>query len=148
MIDPSLPCVELELDDQVMLADAMREDRHRCQRYTWYVLQGSAMKSGRVESLWKKIKQQLEKERHRIYDEIRNYPAPIPACDAQFNHLLEERRRISQELLELEQLSSQNLTPEQHVKSIATFITSSTFINDETDPEIASCLEGSPFRAE
>jgi hypothetical protein len=106
------------------------------------------MESHRIESLWKRIKQQLEKERHRIYDEIRNYPAPIPACDAQFNHLLQERRRISQELLELEQLSSEDLTPEQHIKSIATFITSSIFINDETDPEIASCLEELPFRAE
>ena len=26
--------------------------------------------------------------------EIRAYPTPIPRCDAQFNHLLEERERL------------------------------------------------------
>ncbi len=31
-----------------------------------------------------------------INQEIGAYPAPIPACDAQFNGLLEERRRLSQ----------------------------------------------------
>jgi hypothetical protein len=30
----------------------------------------------------------------RIDAEIRAYPTPIPRCDAQFNHLLEERDRI------------------------------------------------------
>ena len=26
--------------------------------------------------------------------EIRAYPTPIPRCDAQFNHLMEERERL------------------------------------------------------
>jgi len=30
----------------------------------------------------------------RLEAEIRAYPTPIPRCDAQFNHLLEERERI------------------------------------------------------
>ena len=30
----------------------------------------------------------------RLDAEIRSYPTPIPRCDAQFNHLLEERDRI------------------------------------------------------
>ena len=47
-------------------------------------------------------KADLESERHRINDEITNYPTPIPACDAQFNFLLEERARIARELQELE----------------------------------------------
>jgi hypothetical protein len=47
-------------------------------------------------------KADLESERHRINDEIKNYPTPIPACDAQFNFLLEERARIARELRELE----------------------------------------------
>jgi hypothetical protein len=40
----------------------------------------------------------LERELARVAAEIRSYPAPIPACDAQYNHLLEERARISREL--------------------------------------------------
>ncbi len=34
--------------------------------------------------------------------EIRSYPAPIPPCDAQFNHLLEQRRALSRELARLD----------------------------------------------
>lgn len=96
------------------------------------------MDSDRIKFLWSRIKRHLEEERHRIYREIRNYPPPIPACDAQFNHLLEQRKRISQELTELEQLSNQDLTPEQHMKSIDKFITSSTCIDTQNDPEIRS----------
>ena len=99
------------------------------------------MQSDRVKFLWNKIRQHLETERHRIHDEIRHYPPPIPACDAQFNHLLEERRRISQELAELEELSRQDLAPEQHMKSIDAFIASSHCINDEADRDIRSYLE-------
>ena len=33
--------------------------------------------------------------------EIRAYPTPIPRCDAQFNHLLEERDRIRRLLEEI-----------------------------------------------
>jgi hypothetical protein len=99
------------------------------------------MESDRIKSLWNRVRQHLETERRRIYDEIRNYPPPIPACDAQFNHLLDERRRISQELAELERLSSQDLTPEQQMKSIGSFISSSSCINDEVDHEIRSYLK-------
>ena len=34
--------------------------------------------------------------------EIRAYPTPIPRCDAQFNHLMEERARIREALEALE----------------------------------------------
>ena len=34
-------------------------------------------------SLWKSIKDHLENEKQRIYEEIKRYPTPIPACDAQ-----------------------------------------------------------------
>src|SRR5438067_148059 len=51
-----------------------------------------------VAALWSRIRDHLEYERRRIAQEIRAYPTPIAACDAQFNHLLEERATISQEL--------------------------------------------------
>jgi hypothetical protein len=43
----------------------------------------------------------LEVERDRVREAIASYPPPIPACDEQFNHLLEERDRISRELSRL-----------------------------------------------
>ncbi len=51
-----------------------------------------------VDAVWTMVHQHLEKEMCRVRDEIRNYPAPIPACDAQFNYLLEEREALSSEL--------------------------------------------------
>jgi glutamate/tyrosine decarboxylase-like PLP-dependent enzyme len=42
----------------------------------------------------------LERKR-RLDDEIHAYPTPIPRCDAQFNHLMEERSRVVQALHEL-----------------------------------------------
>ena len=45
------------------------------------------------------IRNQLEQQRVRIQEEIANYPPPITACDAQFNHLLEQRSRIARELV-------------------------------------------------
>ncbi|MEO1779500.1 MAG: hypothetical protein AAFU63_11990 [Pseudomonadota bacterium] len=40
---------------------------------------------------------------HRLLSaEIRAYPTPISGCDAQFNHLLAERQRISGALAQLE----------------------------------------------
>lgn len=44
----------------------------------------------------------LEARRKQLDDEIRGYPTPIPRCDAQFNHLFEERARIMRELAELQ----------------------------------------------
>jgi len=36
---------------------------------------------------------------YRLIDtEIRDYPTPISGCDAQFNHLIGERRKISDAL--------------------------------------------------
>lgn len=40
----------------------------------------------------------LRAEKARLSEQIGSYPGPIPACDAQFNHLLEKRSRLSFEL--------------------------------------------------
>jgi hypothetical protein len=45
---------------------------------------------------------QLRKRKELIDAEIRNYPTPIPRCDAQFDHLLEERARLIRELHRLD----------------------------------------------
>lgn len=47
-------------------------------------------------------RQQLEAERLGLQREITSYPTPIPACDAYFNHLLEQRARVCDALSRLE----------------------------------------------
>jgi hypothetical protein len=48
--------------------------------------------------VWQRIRLQLESERDRVCREIRDYPTPIPRCDAQFNHLLELRDLLARAL--------------------------------------------------
>jgi hypothetical protein len=45
---------------------------------------------------------QLSGARQAVLAEIRDYPAPIAGCDAQFNHLLDLRRRFERALAELD----------------------------------------------
>jgi hypothetical protein len=52
------------------------------------------------------IRTLLEEKKQRTYEEIRNYPRPIPACDQHFNYLLEEQDRICLELSRLEDPST------------------------------------------
>lgn len=50
------------------------------------------------------LSEELQRERERIYGEIHNYPPPIPACDAQFNHLIQQRSAVTQELRTVQNL--------------------------------------------
>jgi len=54
-----------------------------------------------AESGGKRSRAQLQAELDRVQAEIRKYPLPIPACDAYFNHLLEERGRLTDALVRL-----------------------------------------------
>lgn len=51
---------------------------------------------------WQDLRLRLRALKDSIAEEIRHYPPPIPACDAQFNHLVEQRRALSQELARLD----------------------------------------------
>ena len=44
----------------------------------------------------------LHEALHLLQDEISTYPTPISGCDAQFNHLLAERTRITDALERLD----------------------------------------------
>jgi hypothetical protein len=57
------------------------------------------------ERAWQMVKDQLEVERHRIFEEIRSYPPPITACDQQFNYLLSQRESIAHEIRQLAEIS-------------------------------------------
>lgn len=52
---------------------------------------------------WRAERERLEAKRAALSEEIAAYPAPITGCDAQFNHLLDERRGINLELKRLDE---------------------------------------------
>lgn len=74
---------------------------------------------------WHGVKVVLEARRTALNEEIAGYPAPITACDAQFNHLLEARRQIRTELSRLE---AARAVPGTDV-SLSEFLRSSTFLH-------------------
>lgn len=55
-----------------------------------------------IERLSHELRHWLTGVRASLADEIRGYPTPIPRCDAQFNHLVEQRGRLSGLLTDLE----------------------------------------------
>jgi hypothetical protein len=76
--------------------------------------------------LWDRLRQHLEAKRRPIQDEIRRYPPPIPACDAHFNHLLEQRSLLSRELMRLE-VACREGDPEA---AVANFLRSSPCVDE------------------
>ena len=94
-----------------------------------------------VEPMWRELEFHLEKEKRRIFDEILHYPPPIPACDVQFNYLLEERARITQELRRMSELSKKGAGYRDCIRLIREFIGSSKFINDVLEAKLLSNLE-------
>ena len=80
---------------------------------------------------WQRMREHLESLRSRINDQIAAYPAPIPACDAQFNHLLEERGRIAEELGRLEACLKEAPAGQGGHEAAAAFMRSCAYIDEE-----------------
>ena len=57
-----------------------------------------------AEAAWRRIHALLQSKWNRVQEQIRRYPMPIPACDADFNFLLAERERLSEELSRLDRV--------------------------------------------
>lgn len=95
----------------------------------------------RLEPLWAQIGSRLERRRARIYEEIRAYPSPIPACDAQYNHLLEERSRIAFELREMAEVASACLESDNPMELVEAFLRRSRFIDEASADAILSGVE-------
>lgn len=99
------------------------------------------MNTAPVDSAWAMIHQHLQEESRRVHREIRNYPTPIPACDAQFNYLLEEREALSSELIKVRELINQHADSEDARISIDAFLDFSNYLGDSAKKEIRSLVE-------
>jgi len=77
---------------------------------------------------------------HRVQNEIRSYPAPIPACDAQFNYLLEEREALSSVLARVRGFMNENTDSENARNSIDAFLNFSTYLGESERTEIRSLI--------
>jgi hypothetical protein len=94
-----------------------------------------------LESLWNEVRGELHRAKRRIDEEIRSYPTPIPRCDAQFNHLQEQRARLARELDRIGAPSGKDMGCGDYVGLIEAYIASATYTDDRAEREFRSRLE-------
>lgn len=80
------------------------------------------------ERKWRALRRRIEDLSLTTKAEIQAYPAPIPACDAQFNYLLERRRMLAGELARLDGAESRTTV------SVDDFIHSSPLSDELAQP--------------
>ncbi len=83
-------------------------------------------------SAWDALREHLQGIKRDLLREIEHYPPPIPACDAQFNYLLERRDRIAEELRRLDAVCSERPTGSDDLAAWDAFIETSEFIHADT----------------
>jgi hypothetical protein len=98
--------------------------------------------SALVASLWSWIEDHLARKRQRIYDEIKDYPRPIPACDLQFNHLLEDRAGILEEMARMHQACNESLGGRASLAALRDYVRACNYLDQEARKWINSALEG------
>jgi hypothetical protein len=103
--------------------------------------------AGLLSTTWDMVKACLESERERVHAEIRAYPTPIPRCDAQFNHLIETRDRLFQELARLDAARSSAMG-DGGAARVEAFIGSSGCLDDDAKRRLKSALSEGRVRPE
>jgi hypothetical protein len=84
---------------------------------------------------WEALRRRLEQEKNAVAAEIEAYPRPIAGCDAQFNHLLERRRLLWDELARLEAARGRPSA------GAADFLRSSACLDGESQRAILEALD-------
>ena len=100
-----------------------------------------------MSTTWDMVKACLESERERVHAEIRAYPTPIPRCDAQFNHLIEQRDRLFQELSRLDAARS-SAAADDAAARVEAFIEASGCLDDDAKLRLKSALSEERVRPE
>jgi hypothetical protein len=82
-----------------------------------------------IDATWAEIESLLVSRLAAVEREIRQYPAPIPACDAQFNHLLEERSGIPQEMVRAGIAAEVSKSLPERQRALDEFIAASAYVD-------------------
>ncbi len=67
------------------------------------------------------LRRELLRAREEVLAEIRATPPAIPACDAQFNHLLERRDALGRDLGRLDDILAAQVSADEKVRRLAAF---------------------------
>ena len=93
-----------------------------------------------LKSLWGEVRRDLLRVKRLIDEEIRSYPTPIPRCDAQFNHLHDQRARLARELDRIGALDARALDHGDFVRLIGEFVASQPYADDAPERKLRSRL--------
>ena len=99
----------------------------------------TARDSVKLASIWNEIVLHLEDRRRALAAEIRDYPTPIPRCDAQFNHLYEQQARLVRELDRIGAVAGK--TRGDTIELIERFIVSAPYTDDDAEREFRSRMK-------
>ncbi len=105
-----------------------------------------------LESLLHELRDLVRQAKHALDDEIRTYPTPIPRCDAQFNHLYEQRERFTEVVARINAISAAADLPHEPMQFLAGFVASAPFtdgVSERALRERVRCVlaRSSPPRA-
>ena len=101
----------------------------------------TARDSAKLASMWSEVKLHLEDRRRSLAAEIRNYPTPIPRCDAQFNHLYEQQAGLARDLDRIRALAGKNPKRGETIEFIRQFVASAPYTDDPAERQLRSRLE-------
>ncbi len=96
------------------------------------------MASNRLQTTLGQIRRGLEERKRAIAAEMRGYPQPIAGCDAQYQHLSDQRAAIARDLSELDRVFAAG------TEAGGAFIESSTVLDDETRRRLRQALAMEP----
>ncbi len=92
------------------------------------------MASDRLETTLGEIRRGLEERKRAIAAEMRGYPQPIAGCDAQYQHLSDQRAAIARDLSGLDRAFAAG------TEAGGAFIESSTVLDDKTRRRLRAAL--------
>ena len=94
--------------------------------------------SGLADPTVKAVRNLLEQRKDQSYEEIRNYPSPIAACDLQLNYLIEERDKISHKLETIDTIARESSAQSQAIDEL---IRSLTWVDDQVRERLKAGLK-------
>lgn len=96
------------------------------------VVEADVEDAGHIEALWNAAHAHLVRKKASIAAEILDYPFPIPACDAQYNYLLEQRDLVNQQLRQLHVLLENTEEPASTLAQLKAMAAASPLFDRET----------------
>jgi hypothetical protein len=91
---------------------------------------------GDIEQQLREVRDHLREMRHRLDEEIRHYPTPIPRCDAQFNHLFEQRARLNRALERIDASTGRA----ESIEVIEEFVRSPAYLDEPAETALRARL--------